>query len=94
VAEADVADSVALGAIEFVAALPPEVARLTAVRFEAGELWAVVDGYQVRLGRDTEMTEKAVSLLTLLGEGLPKSSVLVLVAPTHPAVLPAAGTGP
>jgi cell division protein FtsQ len=80
--------AVVRGAIEFVASLPPEVARLTAVRLEAGELWAVVDGYQVRLGRETEMAAKAVSLLTLLGEGIPKSSVLVLVAPTHPAVLP------
>jgi cell division protein FtsQ len=94
VADADAADSMVLGAIEFVAALPPEVARLTAVRLEAGELWAVVDGYQVRLGRDTQMSEKAVSLMTLLGEAPPKSSILVLVAPSHPAELPAPGTAP
>jgi cell division protein FtsQ len=90
--DAEAAESgLVLGAIEFISALPPEVARLTAVRLEAGELWAVVDGYQVRLGREIEMADKAVSLLTLLGEDIPRTSVLVLVAPTHPAVQPAGG---
>ena len=74
-----------IGSIEFLMALPPELAVVASLRLEDGELWAVVDGYQVRLGRPVAMKEKAVSLVALLGEGMPKSSVLVLVAPTHPA---------
>jgi cell division septal protein FtsQ len=80
-----------LGSIEFVAGLPPEMAALTAVRLEDGELWAIVDGYQVRLGRATEMREKAVSLVSLMAEGIPKTAILVLVAPTNPAVSGATG---
>ncbi|MCI0424583.1 MAG: FtsQ-type POTRA domain-containing protein [Actinobacteria bacterium] len=82
---------VVLGAIEFIHALPSDLARVTAVRFEEGELWAVVDGHQVRLGRETEMTAKAVSLVTLLTEDIPDGATLILVAPTHPAVAPGPG---
>lgn len=89
VADADAADSeLVTGAVEFLMALPPETARAASVRHEAGELWAVVDGYQVRLGRPVEMKEKALSLVTLLDRGLASGSVVVLIAPTHPAVLP------
>ena len=82
-----------LGSIEFVAALPPEIAKATAVRMNSGELWAVVAGYQVRLGRATEMREKAISLVSLMAEDIPMTSTLILVAPTHPAVSPAGGEG-
>jgi cell division septal protein FtsQ len=76
-----------LGSIDFLANLPPQIAVLTAVRLEEGELWAVVDGYQVRLGRATEMRQKAISLVSLMAEGLPKTATLVLIAPTHPSVI-------
>ncbi|MEX0865693.1 MAG: FtsQ-type POTRA domain-containing protein [Acidimicrobiia bacterium] len=82
-----------LGCIEFVVALPPEIAKATAVRLDSGELWAVVAGYQVRLGRATEMREKAISLVSLMAEDIPRTSTLILVAPTHPAVSPAGGEG-
>jgi cell division protein FtsQ len=92
VLEEDAADSdLILGSIEFLVNLPPELARLTAVRFEDGELWAVVDGYQVRLGRAIEMREKALSLATLLGQDIPKTAIIVMIAPTHPSYLPASG---
>lgn len=92
VLEEDAADSdLVLGSIEFLVNLPPELARLTAIRLEEGELWAVVDGYQVRLGRAVEMREKAVSLVSLLGEDIPKTATIVMIAPTHPSYLPATG---
>ncbi|MCZ6457671.1 MAG: hypothetical protein O6650_10540, partial [Actinobacteria bacterium] len=43
-------------------------------------------GYQVRLGRPVEMGAKALSLIVLLREPLAENSILVLIAPTHPAV--------
>lgn len=78
-----------IGSIEFLQTLPPDLAVMTALRLESGELWAVVDGYQVRLGRPVEMREKAISLVALLEEDIPKSSVLTLIAPNVPAERPA-----
>lgn len=76
-----------LGALEFVESLP-EGLRADAVvtRFD-GELWATVSGYQVRLGRSTDMTQKALSLDALLDEPIPEGSTLVLIAPTNPAFM-------
>ncbi len=78
-----------LGAIEFVTALPQYLGRDALVRTEGdGELWAQVAGYQVRLGRPVEMAQKAASLVALLATDPPLDGILVLVAPTHPAVAP------
>ena len=80
---------VVLGAIEFVDALPNDLASETIVRLAGnGELWAEVDGHQVRLGRPVEMTAKALSLVALLEVDPPKTAVLTLIAPTNPAVTP------
>lgn len=76
-----------LGALEFVESLPDDLHPGAVVtRFE-GELWATVSGYQVRLGRATDMSEKALSLGALLEEAIPEGSTLVLIAPTNPAVM-------
>ena len=78
-----------LGALEFIAALPDELQATTLVRSgPEGELWAQVDGYQVRLGRAVEMGTKAKSLIALLAENPDPNSILTLIAPTHPAVSP------
>jgi cell division protein FtsQ len=75
-----------LGALEFAAALPDDLRSGTRLRAEPnGELWAVVSGFQVRLGRPVEMQAKALSLAALLLEGPPAGSILNLIAPTHPA---------
>jgi cell division protein FtsQ len=80
-----------LGALEFVVSLTPKLRTGTLVRLEAdGELWAQVDGYQVRLGRPVDMSQKAMSLMALLETDPARSEVLVLIAPTHPAVAPMA----
>jgi cell division protein FtsQ len=76
------------GAAEFVASLPDSAHHDLTMRVEDGEWWAVVDGYQVRLGRPVEMAAKARSLFVLLQESLAEDSILVLIAPTHPAVQP------
>ncbi|MFP3880998.1 MAG: cell division protein FtsQ/DivIB [Actinomycetota bacterium] len=78
-----------LGALEFVEALPADLHPGTVVTRVDGEVWATVDDYQVRLGRAVDMTEKALSLDALLGQGIPEGSTVVLIAPTNPAVLTA-----
>ncbi len=74
-----------LGAIEFVTSLGRGEA---IIRQLGGELWATVAGFDVRLGRPVDMTEKARSLGALLEEPIPPGSILVLIAPTHPAISP------
>jgi hypothetical protein len=83
-----------LGAAEFAGTLPPDIAEGTVVRVEGGELWASVEGFEVRLGRPVEMGAKALSLAALLEEPIEQGSTLILVAPSHPAVSPPeAGAG-
>lgn len=76
---------VVLGAAEFVDNLPEELHETTFLRVVEGELWATVQGWEVRLGRPVDMAEKALSLVALLDEPLPEGATLILVAPTHPA---------
>jgi hypothetical protein len=52
----------------------------------SGELWAIVSGFEVRLGRPVEMKAKALTLATLLQENLPPGAEINLIAPTNPAV--------
>lgn len=75
-----------IGAVQFLANLSPQVARETVVTYRHGELWASVRGHEVRLGREVEMREKAFGLEALLGQNLPESASIVLIAPTNPAV--------
>ncbi len=94
VLDEDVGESVeVLGALEFVESLPNRLHPGTVVRIVDGEVWATVDGFQVRLGRAVDMTEKAVSLDALLGEDIPEGSTLNLIAPTNPAYKSPAQTG-
>jgi cell division protein FtsQ len=76
-----------LGALAFVDALPERLHQGTVVTTHDNELWATVTGFQVRLGRPVEMREKALSLTALLAEGIPESSIVVLIAPTNPATM-------
>ena len=85
--EAELVDSqLVRGTAEFVDALPPEISAGLRLTVESGELWAEAAGFDVRLGRPIEMDEKALSLTALLAEDLPENAILILVAPTHPAV--------
>ncbi|MEX1126496.1 MAG: FtsQ-type POTRA domain-containing protein [Acidimicrobiia bacterium] len=78
-----------LGALEFVAGLPETLRAGTTIRMRVnGELWGTVSGYEVRLGRAVEMDAKARSLTALLAQRPVRGSVLILIAPAHPAVTP------
>ena len=77
-----------LGALEFIGTLPVALASNAVVDERSGELWAVVAGFAVRLGRPVEMADKALSLATLLTEPLVEGSVINMIAPTNPAVVP------
>jgi cell division protein FtsQ len=78
-----------LGALEFVAALPADIRAGATIRMRVnGEFWGKVSGYEVRLGRGVEMGAKARSLTALVAESPPLGSVLILIAPAHPAVTP------
>jgi hypothetical protein len=74
------------GALEFVGALGRGGQAGALVWASAGEIWAEVSGFQVRLGRPEEMRAKALALEALLREDLAPGSILVLIAPGHPAV--------
>ena len=77
-----------LGSVEFYDALPAHLWPSSAIRLVAGELWATVDGHEVRLGRPVEMAAKAATLVVMLAESIPDDAVIVLIAPTHPAISP------
>lgn len=79
-------DPVLMGALEFIATLPGHLAPRAEVFVRESELWAVVNGHQVRLGRPIDMAAKALSLVALLEHDIPSGSILVLVAPTNPAI--------
>jgi len=80
------ADESMLGALAFYSALDTRLHPGSQVYLHEGELWATVAGYQVRLGRGVEMPQKALSLAALIAEGLDRNAVVILIAPTHPAV--------
>ncbi len=78
-----------LGALQFVAALPPALQVESTLRIRPnGELWAEIPDFDVRLGRAVEMQEKALSLAALLEEKPPRGSLLTLIAPAHPSYTP------
>lgn len=77
-----------LGALEFIDTLPVALASNAVIEERSGELWAVVGGFEVRLGRPVDMGDKALSLATLLQEPLTAGSVINMIAPTNPAVVP------
>ncbi len=72
----------------FLDELPVSLSSGAVIDIREGELWAVVAGYLVRLGRPIEMEEKALSLAALLEQDLPVGSVINMIAPVNPAVIP------
>ena len=84
----DVVDGPALpGALEFVVALPPDLAAATLVTIGAeGQLSAAVGGHDVRLGRPIDMGPKAAALVALIELGLEPGSIVDVTAPRRPAV--------
>lgn len=80
------------GAVAFLAGLPHELQAGARV-FATGEgLEARVAGFVVRLGRPFDMGEKAAVTAAILEKGVEEGSIITVVAPASPAVLPPGAT--
>ena len=77
-----------IGAAEFYAALPTRLSAGSSIYEVDGELWAVVDGFDVRLGLPNSMAEKARSLTAVLDIGQASGSIINVIAPARPTVRP------
>jgi hypothetical protein len=73
------------GAVAFAAALSSEDDALVVVADDEG-LSAKFRGHDVRLGRPTEMEEKALALVALLDDGIPDGAHIDLISPRRPAI--------
>jgi cell division septal protein FtsQ len=72
-------------ALEFVAALPPDLASSCVVTIDRG-LEITVAGHPVRLGRSVDLGAKASALAVVIASGVPEGSIIDVTAPRHPAV--------
>jgi hypothetical protein len=80
-------DPLVLGGLQFLAALDGLLPGFE-LREEAGEVWGIVDGHEIRLGRPVDMPAKAAALIAVLADDIPAGSSINLIAPTRPAVTP------
>jgi hypothetical protein len=78
---------VALGRV-----LAAPLAAVSTLGWEAGELWLTTPEHRVRLGHPIDLADKGRVLQVMMADGLPEGSVLNLVAPRRPAVVPPAGS--
>jgi cell division protein FtsQ len=76
------------GALEFFSALDPAVAAGARAYQQDGELWAEVAGLAVRLGGPVEMGDKARAVAALVATEPEAGSVITVVAPSRPALMP------
>lgn len=82
----DIANPLILGALRFVAALPPELAATAEVISDGEGLVAMVAGHRVLLGRPADMNEKAIVLASLIESGIDSGAEVNVIAPLRPAV--------
>jgi len=80
--------SSALGGLMFLLALAPQPGAEVEVRMVGDDLWALVAGTEVRLGRPIDMEAKARALVALFLQGIPPDTSVNLLAPTRPALIP------
>lgn len=76
------------GAVEYLAALPAPLQGGASVRASEEGLEGRVGGFVVRLGRPFEMAQKAAVTAAILERGIEAGSIITVVAPASPAVLP------
>jgi cell division septal protein FtsQ len=76
----------AIGGLAFLSELDPLIGSRTTVIAVSGELWALIDGVNVRLGRPIGMESKARALEAVLAQGVPAGATVNLIAPARPAV--------
>ncbi|KAA3641134.1 MAG: hypothetical protein DWP92_01850 [Armatimonadetes bacterium] len=82
----DITNPLIVGAIDFSAALPREMAAQVVVSAEGEGLVATLLGFRVILGRPVDMEEKAIVFASLIESGLEPGSQVNLIAPLRPAV--------
>lgn len=83
-----ISDGSTLGAIEFIAALPPALRRSTEATVVGGVVGAEVDSLIIVLGRPTDMAAKAAAVEALIATGIESGSRIDVTAPLRPAVAP------
>lgn len=81
-------------ALEFLAELPPRIARGITITAGVEGLVGTTDRYLIRLGAADRGAEKARALVAVLNDPPEPGSVITLIAPNRPAVLPPQATSP
>ncbi len=81
-------DPVVLGALTFLDTLSPSFRHDAWVRSEGPAIWAVVGGFDFKLGGPVEMARKARVAESLLDSDLTDVRSIDLTAPARPAVVP------
>jgi len=82
-------------ALRFVDALEPPLRTGMLIDATSPELVATWSGYIIRLGRATDMAQKARALAAVVADAPPEGSEITLIAPDRPAVMvPGADGGP
>ncbi len=85
-------DRSTLGALEFVAALRPDLRAGAVIEVVGAEIQATVAGYPVRAGLATDMAAKARALAAVIDQRPEEGSEITVVSPERPAVLPPSAT--
>ena len=85
-APGETVDAVAIAALEFVIALPEEIAENASISGSAAVLGGHVAGHDVLLGYPTEMAAKARSLSAVLDSSVSDGAEIVLISADRPAV--------
>ncbi|MEZ5176241.1 MAG: FtsQ-type POTRA domain-containing protein [Acidimicrobiia bacterium] len=75
-----------VGALEFSAALPADLAAQIELATDGEGLAATLLGHSIILGRPSEMADKAAVLVALLESGIEPDAVINLIAPSRPAI--------
>ncbi len=82
-----VVDAMALVALEFVSALPGQLAQTVRITADDDQLWAQIAGHTVRLGFADEPDRKAGVVAAIFEAGVEPGAVIDVLAPSRPAVL-------
>lgn len=79
-------DARAAGVSQFIHVLPAPMVDAGSFEEEAAELWYLLPGIDIRLGRAVDMEAKAYALEALIAEGIQPGSTIHLVSASRPAV--------
>ena len=77
-----------LGALELASTLGQPWIAGTELWMEDSEMWGEVAGFTVRIGRATDMTAKARTLVALLEQRPDPGSIINVISAANPAILP------